>query len=93
MRATWNGTVIAESDHTVVLEGNHYFPPDAVRWAALERSDRRSVCPWKGEARYWSVAGAGRDGESVAWEYPEPSSAARQIAGHVAFWRGVAVTD
>ncbi|WP_372595219.1 DUF427 domain-containing protein [Actinotalea sp.] len=91
MRAIWNGTVLAESDETVVVEGNHYFPPDAVRWDELERSDRRSVCPWKGEARYWSVSGAGRAGEAVGWEYPEPTSAARQIAGHVAFWRGVEI--
>jgi uncharacterized protein (DUF427 family) len=90
VRATWNGTVLAESDDTVVVEGNHYFPPTSVRWGALTRSDRRSTCAWKGEARYWSVAGDA-EGADVAWEYPEPSSAARQIAGHVAFWRGVTV--
>ena len=93
MRATWNGTVIAESDHTVVLEGNRYFPPESVSWDLIGPSDTRTICPWKGEARYWSVRAAGRGGADVAWEYPQPSSAARQIAGHLAFWRGVTVTD
>ncbi len=91
MRAMWNGTVLAESTDTVVVEGNHYFPPDSVRWDTLAGSDRRSICSWKGEARYWSVTGSGREGADVAWEYPQPSSAAAQIAGHVAFWRGVTV--
>ncbi|WP_291383515.1 DUF427 domain-containing protein [Demequina sp.] len=93
MRATWNGTVLAESAATVVVEGNHYFPPDAVLWDALEPAELHSVCPWKGTARYWSVAGGGQEGEAVAWEYPEPNSAASHIAGHVAFWRGVKVGD
>lgn len=93
MRATWNDDELAESAATVIIERNYYFPPDAVRWDALEPSDRRSVCPWKGEARYWSVAGAGREGQDLAWEYPEPHSAAGHIAGHVAFGRGVEVRD
>ena len=89
MRAIWNGTVIAESDATVVVEGNHYFPAEAVRWDLLTPSDHTSTCPWKGKARYWSVdAGRGAD---VAWSYPEPSPAAAHIAGRVAFWRGVRV--
>ena len=93
MRATWNGVVIAESEDTVVVEGNHYFPPESVVWDVLEASDSRSTCPcpWKGQAHYWSVGGAGRPGQDVAWSYPDPSAAARQIAGHVAFWRGVSV--
>jgi uncharacterized protein (DUF427 family) len=91
MRATWSGVVIAESEETVVVEGNHYFPPGSVAWDLLEASDTRSTCPWKGQARYWSVGGAGRPGQDVAWSYPDPSAAARQIAGHVAFWRGVTV--
>ncbi len=93
MRATWKDTVLAESDETVVVEGNQYFPPDSVRWENLTPSDKRSICPWKGRARYWSVADAGRDGADVAWSYPQPSTAAEQIAGHVAFWRGVQVRD
>ena len=91
MRATWNGTVIAESDQTVVVEGNHYFPSDSVKWELLKDSDKRTICPWKGQANYWSVDAAGRPGEDVAWSYPDPSVAARQIKGHVAFWRGVRV--
>jgi uncharacterized protein (DUF427 family) len=91
MRATLNGTVIAESDHTVVVEGNHYFPHASVSWDLLESSDTRSTCPWKGEAHYWSVKDAGSSGQDAAWSYPEPSAAAKEIAGHVAFWRGVQV--
>ncbi|MGV8964650.1 MAG: DUF427 domain-containing protein [Cellulomonas sp.] len=92
MRATWNGTVIAESDRTVVVEGNHYFPPESVNWDLLAQSATRSRCPWKGQAHYWSVDAAGDRGQDVAWAYPDPSAAARQITGHVAFWRGVQVT-
>ncbi|MHB1063036.1 MAG: DUF427 domain-containing protein [Georgenia sp.] len=91
MRAVWNGTVVAESDATVVVEGNHYFPPESVRWDVLEASDHRSTCPWKGQAHYWSVDDGERSGTDVAWSYPEPSPAAREIAEHVAFWRGVTV--
>ena len=91
MRALWNGTVIAESDATVVVEGNHYFPSDTVRWDLFSASDRRSTCPWKGQARYWSIDDGDRHGVDVAFSYPEPSPAAREIAGHVAFWRGVTV--
>ncbi len=88
MRATWNGTVIAESDQTVVVEGNHYFPAASVNWELLKESDERTTCPRKGQANYWSVDAPGRPGEDVAWSYPDPSVAARQITGHVAFWRG-----
>ena len=91
MRATWNGTVIAESDQTVVVEGNHYFPTESVNWALLKESNKTTVCPWKAQARYWSLDANGPTGEDVAWSYPDPSAAARQIAGHVAFWRGVQV--
>ena len=93
MRAIWNDTVIAESDDTVVVEGNHYFPNESVRWDVVGPSATRTTCPWKGEARYWSVASAGSAGVDVGWEYPEPSAAAQEIAGRVAFWRGVSVTD
>ncbi|MCB2176943.1 MAG: DUF427 domain-containing protein [Actinomycetales bacterium] len=93
MRALWNGTVIAETDDTVVVEGNHYFPADSVRWELLEASDHRSTCGWKGQARYWSVDDGSRRGTDVAWSYPEPLPAAGQIAGRVAFWRGVTVED
>jgi uncharacterized protein (DUF427 family) len=93
MRAVWNDIVIAQSDATVVVEGNHYFPPDAVRWEALTPTDHTSVCPWKGTARYWTVDVDGVQSQNAAWAYDTPSPAAAQIAGHVAFWRGVQVGD
>jgi uncharacterized protein (DUF427 family) len=81
MRAVWNDTVIAQSDATVVVEGNHYFPPDAVRWESLTPTDHTSVCPWKGTARYWTVDVDGVRSENAAWAYDRPSPAAAQIAG------------
>lgn len=91
MRAIYDGQVLAESSSTVVVEGNHYFPPASVDWELLEASDTHTTCPWKGVASYWSVAGAGPAGKDVAWAYPDPKPAAVEIAGHVAFWRGVVV--
>jgi uncharacterized protein (DUF427 family) len=91
MRATWNGTVIAESDETIVVEGNHYFPPQSVRWDHLEDSTLTTRCPWKGTARYWSVEAGGRRSDDAAWCYPAPKAAAAEITGYVAFWRGVQV--
>lgn len=91
MRALWNGTVVAESDETVVVEGNHYFPHDSVRWELFTPTDTHTTCPWKGLASYWSVDAGGRQGVDVAWSYPEPKAAAQEITGHVAFWRGVTV--
>jgi uncharacterized protein (DUF427 family) len=90
--ATWNGTVIAESDDTVVVEGNHYFPLDAVTDGVLVDSDHTSVCPWKGTARYYSVQVDGEVNRDAAWYYPEPKDAAAAITGRVAFWKGVTVT-
>lgn len=92
MKATWNGAVLAESDRTVVVEGNHYFPPDSVRREYLKPSDTHSTCPWKGVASYYTVEVDGARNPDAAWYYPEPRSAASEIAGHVAFWKGVAVT-
>ena len=89
--ATWNGTVLAESDDTVVVEGNHYFPRSSVREGALVDSDRTSVCPWKGTARYLSVVVDGQTNADAAWYYPEPKEAAEQIRDRVAFWKGVEV--
>ena len=90
-RASWNGEVVAESDDTVVVEGNPYFPPDSVRRELLEESDHTSVCPWKGTASYYHVVVGGERNENAAWFYPSPKSAASQIEGRVAFWRGVTV--
>ncbi|MCY7363749.1 MAG: DUF427 domain-containing protein [Frankiaceae bacterium] len=89
--ASWNGTVLAESDDTVVVEGNHYFPREAVRDDALVDSARTSVCPWKGTASYFSVVVDGQTNADAAWCYPEPKDAAAELRGRVAFWKGVEV--
>jgi uncharacterized protein (DUF427 family) len=93
MRARWNDTVIAESDDTVVVEGNHYFPPDSVNQDLLIASDTTTVCPWKGTASYYSLSVDGKENPDAAWYYPHPKDAAAQIKDHVAFWRGVTVED
>jgi uncharacterized protein (DUF427 family) len=90
-RAIWNGVVIAESDSTVVVEGNHYFPPDAVRREYLSSSASHTVCGWKGTASYYDVVVDGDVNKDAAWYYPQPKDAAKQIAGYIAFWRGVHV--
>lgn len=90
-KATWNGTVLAESDATVVVEGNHYFPPDAVRTEYLKPSDTHTVCGWKGTASYYTVEVDGKQNADAAWYYPAPKDAAKEIANHVAFWKGVTV--
>ena len=92
MRATWNGTLIAESDDTVVVEGNHYFPRESLIAAHFVDSDKTSRCPWKGTASYLSVVVDDKRNDDAAWYYPTPKSAAKQITGRVAFWRGVEVT-
>ncbi|MGN6252401.1 MAG: DUF427 domain-containing protein [Marmoricola sp.] len=91
MRATWNGTVLAESDDTVVVEGNHYFPRSALREEHFRPSETHSVCPWKGTASYLTVTVDGEDNTDAAWFYPEPKDAAAEIRDRVAFWRGVEV--
>jgi uncharacterized protein (DUF427 family) len=91
VRASWNGQVIAESDDTVVVEGNHYFPIDSVRSDALVPSDTTSVCHWKGTASYYTLSVEGAQNPDAAWYYPEPKDAAAEIAGRVAFWKGVQV--
>ena len=91
MKAIWNGTVIAESDDTVVIEGNHYFPRESVRAEYLVGSDTTSVCPWKGTANYYSLTVDGETNPDAVWYYAEPKPEAVQVAGRVAFWRGVEV--
>ena len=93
MTATWNGAVIAQSDDTVVVEGNHYFPPDALRREHVEPSDHRTTCPWKGEASYFDVVVDGERNANAAWTYPTPKDAAAEIRDHVAFWKGVEVAE
>ena len=89
--ARWNGAVIAESDDTVVVEGNHYFPPESVNPALLEASDSHTHCPWKGEASYKSIVVDGKRNPDAAWFYPDPLPAAARIKGRFAFWKGVQV--
>ena len=90
-KAVWNGQVVAESDKTVVVEGNHYFPPDSIKLEFLRDSNDHTRCPWKGVASYYDVAVNGDVNRGAAWYYPDPSAAASQITGYIAFWRGVKV--
>jgi uncharacterized protein (DUF427 family) len=91
MKATWNGAVIAESDATVVVEGNHYFPADSIKKEYFKPSGTHTVCGWKGTASYYTVSVDGQDNPDAAWYYPTPKDAAKNIAGYVAFWKGVQV--
>jgi uncharacterized protein (DUF427 family) len=92
-KAMWNDQVIAESDHTVVVEGNHYFPPESVKAEYLKASSHTTVCGWKGTAHYYDLLVDGQTNPGAAWYYPTPKDAAKQIAGRIAFWKGVQVTD
>ena len=93
MRAIWKDTVIAESDDTVVVEGNHYFPADSVTAGVLQGSEHTSVCPWKGTANYHHVVVGDDTNVDAAWYYAQPKDAAKQIAGRIAFWKGVQVVE
>lgn len=90
-RAIWNGVVLAESDHTEMVEGNHYFPPDSINREYFKDSRTHTTCPWKGQASYYTVVVNGQENRDAAWYYPHPKDAAAQIKDHVAFWRGVRV--
>jgi uncharacterized protein (DUF427 family) len=92
MKAIWNNKVIAESDATRVVEGNHYFPEESVNKEYLKPSRTHSTCPWKGEASYYSLDAGGKSNVDAAWYYPEPKEAAKEIKNYVAFWKGVSVT-
>lgn len=93
MKAIWNNAVIAESDKTVVVENNHYFPPESVKMEHLKKSGNKYTCPWKGVCDYYNVEAGGKTAEDGAWMYPEPTEAAKQIKGYFAFWKGVAVAE
>ena len=93
MKAAWNGQVIAKSDDTIVIEGNHYFPADSIVSAHFENSDKTTFCNWKGTANYYDVVVDGETNPAAAWYYAEPMDAAAEIKDHVAFWGGVEVTD
>lgn len=90
-KAVWNEQVVAESDKTIVVEGNHYFPPDSINLEFLRDSEEHTRCPWKGTASYYDVVVDGEVSRGGAWFYPDPSRAAKKIKNHVAFWRGVRV--
>ncbi|HWP44771.1 MAG TPA: DUF427 domain-containing protein [Blastocatellia bacterium] len=91
MKARWRGRILAQSDNTVVVEGNHYFPPDSVNREYFRESQTHTTCPWKGEASYYDIVVDGEVNKDAAWYYPEPKEAASNIKNHVAFWRGVTV--
>ena len=93
MRAIYNDQVIAESEDTVVIEGNHYFPPGSVKKEFLAISDTHTICPWKGVASYYHVVANGRKAEDAAWYYADPKALAEGIKGYIAFWHGVKVTN
>ena len=93
MRAIWNGEVIAESNETETVEGNHYFPQASVNRKFLRETQTRTTCPWKGVASYYDVVVGSNVNSDAAWHYPEVKQAAKAIEGRIAFWRGIEVTD
>jgi uncharacterized protein (DUF427 family) len=93
VKAVWKDQVLAESQDTIVIEGNHYFPLQDVKREYLVESDYRSTCPWKGEAHYYDLMVNGEKNENAAWYYPQPKEKAQQIKDHVAFWKGVSVEN
>lgn len=93
MKAIWKGQVIAESDDTIVIEGNHYFPPNDIKKEFFVDSEVHTTCPWKGLASYYTIKVNGDENPDAAWYYPEASDLAKQIEGYVAFWKGVEITN
>jgi uncharacterized protein (DUF427 family) len=93
MKAMWNGKTIAESNDTVVVEGNHYFPIDSINAAYYQSSSHETVCPWKGTASYYTLEVEGKKNENAVWYYANPKEAASQIKGRVAFWKGVQIVN
>ena len=92
-KATWKGAVLAESDQTEIVEGNHYFPPDAIKREHFRESSHTSICSWKGTAHYYDVVVDGDVNPNAAWYYPDPKPEAKNIAGRIAFWKGVEVGE
>ena len=93
MKAIWQNAVLAESNDTIVVEGNHYFPPQALKKEFTRESKTHTTCPWKGEASYYDVVVNGQANKDAAWYYPAPKDAAQQIKGYVAFWKGVKIVE
>jgi uncharacterized protein (DUF427 family) len=92
MKAIWNNEVVAESDKTIQVEGNHYFPADSIKKELFKASDTHTICPWKGTASYYTIVVDGTENKDAAWYYPDVKPAAKQIGNYVAFWKGVQVT-
>jgi len=92
MKAIWNTEINAESNTTIVVEGNQYFPPDSINKEFFENSEQHSTCPWKGEASYKSLNVKGKSNANAAWYYPKPKTAAAEIEGYFAFWKGVEIS-
>ncbi|MFC2078507.1 DUF427 domain-containing protein [Candidatus Bipolaricaulota bacterium] len=93
MKASMNGKIIADSNETIVIENNHYFPPNSIKREYLRESTHQSTCPWKGEAHYYDVVVEGKKSRNAAWYYPQPKEAAKEITGYVAFWKRVELTE
>ncbi|CAM1373022.1 DUF427 domain-containing protein [Tenacibaculum xiamenense] len=93
MKAIWNNKIIAESDNTIVVEGNHYFPPESINKEYFQSTETHSTCPWKGQASYYTITVDGKENKDAAWYYVHPSERASQIKDHVAFWRGVKIEE
>ncbi len=93
MKAIWNNEVVAESSETIVIEGNHYFPPDSVKKDLLVESSTHTSCPWKGEASYYDIVVGDKTNKDGAWFYPEPKEKAKEIKDYISFWRGVRIQD
>jgi len=91
LKAVWNGKILAESDRTIVIEGNHYFPPETIRTEFFQESSTHTICPWKGTASYYDIRVEGLTNKDAAWYYPQPKEAAKEIEGYIAFWRGVRI--
>jgi uncharacterized protein (DUF427 family) len=93
MKAIWNGSVIAESDDTIIIENNYYFPADSIKKECFTDSATHSICPWKGQASYFNVEVDGQTNKDAAWYYPMPKDAAKEIKNYIAFWKGVKVSQ
>ena len=93
MKAIYNGKVLAESQDTIVVENNHYFPKESLHKEYFKSSEKHTTCPWKGEASYYTIEVDGKNNTDAAWYYPAPKDAAKEIKDHVAFWRGVEITE
>jgi len=93
VKAVWKGKIIAESNRTEMVEGNHYFPPDSINKGLLRKSSHHTICPWKGKASYYDAVVDNETNENAAWYYPEPKEAAKNIKSYVAFWNGVEIEE